>query len=282
MAEVFRNFVNIDVGQVHYRYIGEISNGELPLVLLHASPTSSISLTQLMLELSKYNHVTPLYAPDTLGNGDSCKPNIKNPDIEYYSSMLKKQLIKLNIDQINIYGTHTGGSIAMDFAINNPKYVKNIIIDGIGMYDEDEKADMLKNYTPEIKPDLMGTQINWAWHFIRDQNFFFPWYKKNKDNQRLDGFQSADKLHDSVVEVLKSIDTYHLAYRAAFKYPKREQLQKIKQPLLLIYDENDPLNKYKDEAQKFSPNAENCLISSDSSLAIKAKKIVNWLNNHSE
>ena len=60
--------------------------------------------------------------------------------------------------------------------------------------------------------------------------------------------QSADKLHDSTVAVLKSIETYHLAYRAAFKYPKREQLQKITHPLMLIYDENDPLNKYKDEA----------------------------------
>ena len=42
------------------------------------------------------------------------------------------------------------------------------------------------------------------------------------------------------------------------------------------------LNKYKDEAVKFSPNAENCLISSDSSINIKADKIAKWLNNHSE
>jgi len=282
MVEVLRNFVNIDEGQVHYRHIGELNGCTLPLVLIHASPTSSISLTQLMFELSKHNNIATLYAPDTLGNGDSCKPNIDKPDIEYYSNALKRQLIKLNINKVNIYGTHTGGSIAMDLAINNPKYVNNIIIDGIGMYDEDEKLDMLENYTPEVKPDLMGNQINWAWHFIRDQNFFFPWYKKNKNNQRLNGLQSADKLHDSTVEVLKSIETYHLAYRAAFKYPKREQLQKITQPLMLIYDENDPLNKYKDEAVKFSPNAENCLISSDSSINIKADKIAKWLNNHSE
>ncbi len=282
MVKVYRDFVNIDEGQVHFRYIGELNNGQIPLVLIHASPTSSVSLIELMIEFSKQNNLTPLYAPDTLGNGDSCKPSVENPEIEYYANTLKEQLTKLKINKVNIYGTHTGGSIAMDFAINHPNYVKNIIIDGIGMYNEDEKLDMLNNYTPEIKPDLMGTQINWAWHFIRDQNFFFPWYKKTRENQRLNGLQSADKLHDSAVEVLKSIETYHLAYRAAFRYPKREKLQKIKKPLMIIYDEDDPLNKYKDVALKFSSNAEHCVLPSNSSTKIKAEKISKWLNNYSE
>ena len=279
MNRILRNFVNIDEGQVHYRYSGEITGKKIPLVLVHASPTSSISLTSLMTEIGKKNNLIPLYAPDTLGNGDSCKPSEDSPEITYYANTLKKQFDKLSISKVDIYGTHTGGSIAMDFAINYPNYVRKIIIDGIGMYEENEKIDMLKNYTPEIKPDLMGTQINWAWHFIRDQNFFFPWYKKEVSNQRLNGIQSAEKLHDSVVEVLKSIDSYHLAYRAAFRYPKREQLPKIKQPLMLIYDEEDPLNKYKDEAVKFSPKAEHYLISSNMDLAKKAEKIIEWLSD---
>ena len=63
----------------------------------------------------------------------------------------------------------------MELAIQEPNLVNKVIIDGIGIYSEEDKSEMLKNYAPNIKPDLMGTQLNWAWHFIRDQNFFFPW-----------------------------------------------------------------------------------------------------------
>ncbi len=279
MIEILRNFVTITEGQVHYRYSGPLNNKTRPLVLVHASPTSSLSLKKFMQSLRQTNSSLSLYAPDTLGNGDSCKPSVEIPDISYYAKTLAEQLHELNISEIDIYGTHTGGSIAMDLAINYPKLVRKIIIDGIGMYNENEKQDMLENYTPEIKPDLMGMQINWAWHFIRDQNFFFPWYKKNSENQRKKGMQSPEELHDAAVEVLKSIDSYHHAYRAAFRYPKREQLPKVKQPLMLIYDEDDPLNKYKTEAFKFSPNANECLIPSNSTLDFKAKKIIDWLEN---
>ena len=36
-----------------------------------------------------------IYAPDTLGNGDSCKPNKSLPDISYYAEAVKRQLEKL-------------------------------------------------------------------------------------------------------------------------------------------------------------------------------------------
>ncbi|MDA1059663.1 MAG: alpha/beta hydrolase, partial [Proteobacteria bacterium] len=179
----------------------------------------------------------------------------------------------------DVYGTHTGGSISMELAIQQPKRVRRVIIDGVGLYSEEDKADMLANYTPEITPDYEGSQFNWAWHFVRDQNFFFPWYKRDVAHQRKAGVTNPDALHDVVVEVLKSVTSYHHAYRAAFRYPKKERLALITQPVLMIYETTDPLYKYKDEALAAVKNCTDGALPEGSRVGDKAKLISDWLDS---
>jgi pimeloyl-ACP methyl ester carboxylesterase len=244
-ADIDRGFLRIAEGQVHYRSHGDIKAGGRPLVLIHASPASSIRLVPLMQALAG---TQPLYAPDTLGNGDSCKMTMAQPEMADYADALRRQIEVLGHKEVDVYGTHTGGGIAMELAINNPRLVRKVIIDGIGLYSEETKKDMLANYTPEVKPDAFGSQFNWAWHFVRDQDFFFPWYKRDAEHQRMQGLQSPEELHNAVMEVLKSITTYHLGYRASFRYPKAARLPLLTQETMMIYTAADPLAVYKDEA----------------------------------
>lgn len=244
-ADIDRGFLRIAEGQVHYRSHGDIKAGGRPLVLIHASPASSIRLVPLMQALAG---TQPLYAPDTLGNGDSCKMTMAQPEMADYADALRRQIEVLGHKEVDVYGTHTGGGIAMELAINNPRLVRKVIIDGIGLYTEETKKDMLANYTPEVKPDAFGSQFNWAWHFVRDQDFFFPWYKRDAEHQRMQGLQSPEELHNAVMEVLKSITTYHLGYRASFRYPKAARLPLLTQETMMIYTAADPLAVYKDEA----------------------------------
>jgi pimeloyl-ACP methyl ester carboxylesterase len=276
-TQIDRDFVRIDEGQVHYRAVGDVTSGTRPLVLIHASPASAYNLQPLMGKLGQLRD-QPLYAPDTLGNGDSCPAQMEVPDIAYYAGAVGRQLDALGVPEVDIYGTHTGGSIAMELAIQQPERVKRVIIDGVGLYSEEEKADMLANYTPEIMPDHEGTQFNWAWHFVRDQNFFFPWYKRDAEHQRKGAIDNPNALNDVVVEVLKSIITYHHAYRAAFRYPKKDRLALITQPVLMIYETSDPLYKYKDEALAAVQNCTDGALPEGSKVGDKAKLISDWLD----
>ena len=276
-TQIDRDFVRIDEGQVHYRAVGDVTSGIRPLVLIHASPASAYNLQPLMGKLGQLRD-QPLYAPDTLGNGDSCPAQMEVPDIAYYAGAVGRQLDTLGVPEVDIYGTHTGGSIAMELAIQQPERVKRVIIDGVGLYSEEEKADMLANYTPEIMLDHEGTQFNWAWHFVRDQNFFFPWYKRDAEHQRKGAIDNPNALNDVVVEVLKSITTYHHAYRAAFRYPKKDRLALIAQPVLMIYETTDPLYKYKDEAMAAVQNCTDGALPEGSKVGDKAKLISDWLD----
>lgn len=276
-TQIDRDFVRIDEGQVHYRAVGDVTSGARPLVLIHASPASAYNLQPLMGKLGQLRD-QPLYAPDTLGNGDSCPAQMDVPDIAYYAGAVGRQLDALGVPEVDVYGTHTGGSIAMELAIQQPERVKRVIIDGVGLYSEEEKADMLANYTPEIMPDHEGTQFNWAWHFVRDQNFFFPWYRRDAEHQRKGAVDNPNALNDVVVEVLKSITTYHHAYRAAFRYPKKDRLALIAQPVLMIYETTDPLYKYKDEAMAAVRNCTDGALPEGSKVGDKAKLISDWLD----
>ena len=248
-VQIDRNFVRVNEGQVHYRSRGDRASAR-PLVMLHASPASSVSVLPLMRALKG---TQPLVAPDTLGNGDSVPIGLEQPEIPDYAEALGRVLDALNMPEIDIYGSHTGASIALELAIAQPQRVRHLVLDGIGLYAPDELADILANYAPAIEPNQIGSQFTWAWHFVRDQAFFFPWFKRDAAHARTGGLPSAEVLHATVVEVLKSIRTYHLAYRAAFRHPKRERLPLVSVPTLVLGDSSDPLFLTQEEVCSLVP-----------------------------
>jgi pimeloyl-ACP methyl ester carboxylesterase len=232
---MLRAFADLPERQVHYRHGG---GGATPLVMLHASPGSSRQLQPLATALSASRRVI---APDTPGNGDSPALSIAQPEIADYAAATVAFLDALGLDRIDLYGSHTGASIAVEVAILAPDRVRAVVLDGIGLFSDEERAEHLAHYAPAITPDLGGAHLNWAFMFCRDQYLFWPWYKQAAENSRGAGLPSAAALHVWVLEVLKAIETYHLAYRASFRYPKRDRLPLVAQPLLLMAGQNDPL-----------------------------------------
>jgi pimeloyl-ACP methyl ester carboxylesterase len=230
-----RAFADLSNRQVHFRHSGA---GETPLVMLHASPGSSKQLEPLIAALAETRRVI---APDTPGNGDSTPLAVDTPQIHDYAAAMVAFLDAQGFGQVDLYGSHTGASIATELAILAPDRIRKIILDGVGIFSTEERDEYLANYAPAVKPDINGAYLNWAFMFCRDQYQFWPWYKRNRENSRGAGLPPPGELHDWVLEVLKSIETYHLGYRAAFGYPKAERLPLVTRPILTIADENDPL-----------------------------------------
>lgn len=239
-AQILRGFVSIAEGQVHYRSAVDVgpATTALPLWMVHASPSSSIALVGLMRELGRTRRV---YAPDTLGNGDSAPAVPGQQDIRYYADSSLRVMDALGIEKADLYGSHTGAHIVMEMALARPDRFGRMVLDGIAMFSPDDKQDFLANYAPAIEPDATGAQFHWALNFVRDQGWFFPYFRRDAAHTRGATPPGADALHDSVVEVLKSIRTYHYAYRAAFAHPDRERLPGVRVPTLIMANASDPL-----------------------------------------
>lgn len=252
MSVIRRGFVEIAEGQVHYRHAGAEHAG-VPLVLLHASPGSSRMLEPLLAGFAPARRVL---APDTLGNGDSAPPPGEQPEIPVFADAHLRALAALDVARFDLYGTHTGAAIAIEMALAAPGRVRRLILDGVSLYPDALRDDILAHYAPEVRPDLHGGQLNWVWHFVRDTSLFWPWYRRDAAHRRAGGLPSADELHDKVVEVLKALGTYRLSYSAAFRYEKRDRLPLLAVPTLLACARSDMLYQFFDAVRALAPQAE--------------------------
>ena len=253
VPRIRRGFADVAEGQVHYREAGcSTEVAPLPLVMLHASPGSAKGLEPMMKVLAKRRRVV---ATDTLGNGDSSAPVGDTPALAYFADAHLRALDSLDIRRFDLYGSHTGANIACEIAIAHPERVNRLILDGVSLYSDAERADMLEHYAPDVVFDQNGTQLQSIWHFVRDVYLFWPWYRRDAANRRNLGLPPADELHDKVVEVLKAARTYPIAYRAAIGYDKAPRLPLVAVPTLLACAASDMFMEYFAQVRQLMPSA---------------------------
>lgn len=236
MSQVERAFARIAEGQVHYRVV----HGDdtlPPIVLLHASPSSSRSTAPLAEALAFTGRT--IIAPDTLGNGDSPPPAVEDPDIAYYADSVVRLMDALGHDTFVPYGSHTGARIACELAAAYPERVYAAVFDGIKEYDDATRERIIANYAPTPEPDNHGTHMVWAFHFVRDQALYFPHFERDPEH-RLPGFMpSSQALTDGAIDVLKAMDTYAKPYIAAFRYRATQRLPLIQGRVLFMKGERE-------------------------------------------
>jgi pimeloyl-ACP methyl ester carboxylesterase len=241
-ATIRRGFVDVSHGQTHYRMAGDA--GE-PLVIIHASPGSSRQQVRLIEDFAGEAQV---FAPDTPGNGDS------EPEMTRLAQAVLEFLDAKRLDKVRVYGSHTGASIATELAILAPDRVSHLVLDGLSAMSPEEMEDVLANYAFPFVPDLDGAYLIRLFQFCRDQYLFFPWYKRTRAGRRDGGLGSAEDLHAWVTEVMKGAQTYHLNYRAAFKWQPAPRLPQVRCPTLLMAAINDPLFDHSRDAAPFLPD----------------------------
>lgn len=274
-----RGFADVTEGQVHYREAGHVQpKAKLPLVMLHASPGSAKMLEPLIKLFALHRRVI---ATDTLGNGDSCAPMGSSPPIAYFADAHLRVLNAMGIDRFDLYGSHTGANIACEIAITHPQRVNRLILDGMSLYSDEERADMLEHYAPDVSIDMIGSQLNRIWHFVRDVYLYWPWYRYESSRRRNLGLPSADELHDKVVEVLKAARTFPIAYRAAIGYDKAPRLKLVHVPTLLACSRTDMFMAYFEQVQALMPHATPLLTEGSANakaLVNTVKQFENFLN----
>lgn len=250
MTPITRSFATLDHGQVHLRHAGPTDGP--PLAMIHQSPGSSKQLEGLMCALAARGR--RCVAPDTPGNGDSVPLPMAKPTIPDLAEAAFAAISGFS-DVFDLYGSHTGASIAMEIAIAYPDRVRSLTIEGMGLYSGGLQTEVLDRYAREIRPDAEATHLMKVWHFCRDQHLFWPYYNRTAEGRLPDGLPDDDTLHDFVLEVLKAMRSYHLSYRAAFRWPKAERLPLITVPTLVMSSSSDMLHEYSQAVADLVPSA---------------------------
>jgi pimeloyl-ACP methyl ester carboxylesterase len=254
VESIRRGFVDIAAGQVHYRTAG--AGGARPLVMFHPSPGSAKMLEPLILGFAQNRRVIAL---DTLGNGDSAPPPGDRPGLQVFVAAHLQAMDALGLVEVDLYGSHTGGNIACEVAIERSRQVRHLILDGMSLYSKEERADMLANYAPAVSLRDDGTHLAYLWNFVRDTFLFWPWYKRDAAHVRTVGLPPLATLHEKVVEVIKAATTFHHSYNAAIAYEKEARLPLVTVPTLLACARTDMLLPYLDAVAALLPHAQRAI-----------------------
>ncbi len=241
-----RAFADLPHGQVHYRHAGA---GE-PLLLLHGSPGSSQQMAPL---IQSFAPTAQVIAPDTPGNGDSVPLSGDSYDIADLAHAALALLNTLQIDNAQVYGTHTGAAIAAELAIIAPSRIKAVVLDGVSDLDGDQLAEFLAHYAPPFEADLEGDYLTRLFQFCRDQYRYFPWYRHTPESQRTGPLPNPDDLAALVLETMKARTSYHRNYHAAFRWDAKARLPLIPCPAVLMASLADPLFETTQALAQFLP-----------------------------
>ncbi|MBT0669239.1 alpha/beta hydrolase [Novosphingobium profundi] len=222
---------------MHYRHAGEGNPGRA-LLILHASPGSSRQQVRTIEDFAGERRV---YAPDTPGNGDSPALFDREPTMPELATAMLGFLDAMGLDRVDVYGSHTGASIAAELAILAPERIGALVLDGVSLMEGEQLDEVLSTYAFPFEPDLDGAYLLRMFMFCRDQYLFFPWYKRTREGRRENGLGSAQDLHAWMLEVMKASTTYQRNYHASFKWRADTRLPLVTVPTLVTAAVNDPL-----------------------------------------
>ena len=238
--QIDRLFIRLREGLVHIRDCPDGGTQDQPLYMMHPSPASARGLETLMEAIRARGVTRRLLAPDTLGNGDSAPPEGDAPDIAYFADSVRRILDALKIDKVDVYGAHTGARTAAELAVIAPDRIGRIVFDGIVEYDADLRRQILQNYAPPMTPKDFGEHLVWAWNFVRDQSFHFPYFMRDLAHRLPGPVRPTNQLHAHTIDVLKALTTYHKPYLAAFRYEPGKRLPLVRAPSIFLAADTEP------------------------------------------
>lgn len=213
--------------------------GDVPLLLLHQSPASARQFERAFgpLVRSKLRFV----AVDTPGFGFS-DPTPTAPRIEDLASAIVAVLDHLGIAQADVLGHHTGSLLATELALQYPKRVRRLVLNGPFPIDEAERQKFVANSQRSHErgaPKLDGS------HLLSSFQARVRMYGPDPDPQTITRI---------VVEKYQGLGPFTWGHDAAFRYDHAASLKRITQPALILTNTGDDIYALAQRARTLRPD----------------------------
>lgn len=234
LAPITRHFVTVGRRQVHYRRAGTGA----PIVLLHASPSSSWALDTFT---QVFGTRFAALALDTPGFGLSDPLSIAVPEATDYADAMAETMDALGIEKAGIFGSHTGATIACEFARRHPQRVTLAVFDGYPAYPKAEQDANLAHYLPKFEPVWTGLHLVDFWLRYREMSNFWPWYAPSRATRAEAGGRDLEGLHRMTLAGFLSGRGYDKGYAAVFRHDAMGAAAALKVPTCFAGREGDSL-----------------------------------------
>ncbi|MEM1019544.1 MAG: alpha/beta fold hydrolase [Pseudomonadota bacterium] len=231
---ITRKIIMVGSRHVHIRFCGEGP----PVLLLHQSPRTSEELTALMQAWGAH---FCCIVPDHPGYGLSDPLPSAAPNIDDFADATAALLDALGIEQLPIYGHHTGAKIALSLAVRHPQRIASLVLNGLLINTQADRDDLAENYLPPFEPSQDARHLVQLWWRMREQTLFFPWYNRKTGARMVFGVRPAAEIQPSVLDFLAAEDNYRRGYGAALAMVAKDYVDQLNVNALITAVKSDPL-----------------------------------------
>jgi pimeloyl-ACP methyl ester carboxylesterase len=216
------------------------------LVLLHPSPRSSGMFVPWMKVLAQDFHVVAVDTPG-YGGSDPLPNSPPTPNaMASYVGPLRALLQAVVGPRFMLYGSATGAQIAIAYALAHAADVQHLCIDNAAHFDDDERAQMLQHYFPDLSPRADGSHLQAAWQMSVAMLQYFPWFEQNAAHRFRQSVPSAEEVQGACCELLAAGPGWAQAYRAAFEHERAVHVQALRVPTTVLRWQGSILLKHID------------------------------------
>jgi pimeloyl-ACP methyl ester carboxylesterase len=244
-----RGAVRVNGRAVHYRRMG--LPGAPAVIALHGSPESASAVHESARALAARFCVI---APDTPGNGLSAPLDQHDPDRGDYARHLLAFMDALGVARAGLYGFHTGAGTAMAAALMAPERVSALALDGLAVWTQAERADLLARYCVVYPPVCDGSHLAQIWARLEAQLAFFPWYETRLEARMNLPLTPMETRLRRLRDWLTAHEHYPAPYRAAFKARGEDGPDRVSVPTLIGAMDRDPLSAHLDRLPALAPS----------------------------
>ncbi len=200
----------------------------------------------------------PVIAIDLPGHGESDNTLPPGPvTVPAYAKVVLQALAALGISEFDFVGTWGGGLVGLELALAEPRRIGKLVMTDVLYFSDALRSELLANYTPEITPNWYGGHLLHAWHLMRDQGLYWPWYERTRKGiiWKPPHLEPA-MVHGRVVEMFKAPQMWRAAYQAHFSYPLQARLKELTVPTLVGAPAWDPNYEHTQTAAAENPGLE--------------------------
>lgn len=255
-GRTWQQMVDVPGGQLRLR-----RNDEAPgrvVLLQHDAASSSDQVEPVAQSLIGHR---PVIALDLPGHGESDNTiGEEDVTVERYVEVVRQALDALGIQECDFHGLWGGGLVGLELALQDAR-VRRLVMSDVLWHDEALREELQAHYTPAIEPVWYGGHLLHAWHLLRDQGLFWPWFRRTRAGILWkEPHVDPAMVHARLVSLFKAPRMWRLAYQAHFAYPLAERLATVRQPTLLSAPAWDPQLEATREAQAAHPHCDFLLL----------------------
>jgi len=250
---LWSDFITIPGGQIYATMNDDVPT--VPLIIAHDAGGSVATVEPVIRSVVGRRTVLAFDLP---GAGESEDTLAKeNLEIDHYAEVIRTILNTFGLIQVDFFGLRGGGFVGLDLALKDKSLVRRLIMASLSQHDGDDLAQMEANVAPDLSPQWHGGHLLQAWHQVRDQALYYPWFDRTRTHVvKREPQLDVNALHTRTCSLLKAGDNYRAAALAQARYRTYEKLAQSPVPTVIGTTKWDPNNTQTEEAAKkvASPN----------------------------